>query len=83
MVAFMNNYYFSPPNCNNPYYFQRAGSMTPECYKTQDYTMISKDLLSPQQLAPFVYIWRPGVPSLHTPASSISEWYPDPPDAAV
>ena len=22
--------------------------MTPECYETQDYTMISKDLLSPQ-----------------------------------
>ena len=33
--------------------------------------------------AAFVYIWRPGISSSHTPASSISEWNPDSPNAAV
>ena len=56
--------------------------MMPECYESQDCSMISKDLLSPQ-LAAFVYIWRPGISSSHTLASSISEWNPDSPNAAV
>ena len=31
----------------------------------------------------FLHIWRPGIPASHPPTSTISEWTPDPPDAAI